>query len=273
MTIQYASDLHLEFGMNSKYMQAYGLSGNGDILLLAGDIGYLERRRSEQNPFFDWCARHFRETVIVPGNHEYYQDPVARAGHQAGIPVDRTLVDYEHKVRDNVRYLNNRSMVIGDVEIFATTLWSIIPPGRYADVEYGMNDCQQILYDGHRLRASDFGVLHGICKEWLADALGKSTARRKVVLTHHCPCTAREFDRYEPGGSLFTAFHIDMLPFIESHDIDAWIYGHTHYNGGSGTVVPSRNPGGTQLLSNQLGYVEFGEDKFGFKDKAMFEWS
>ena len=271
MIIEYASDLHIEFGMNSRYMQTQSLNGGGDVLLLAGDIGYLERRRSEQNPFFDWCADHFRETIIVPGNHEYYRDPVAREGRQNGIPVDRTLVDYEHKVRDNVRYLNNRSMVIGDVEVFATTLWSVISPGCYADVEYGMNDCNQILYEGHRLRAGDFKVLHGICKAWLSDALEKSTAKKKVVLTHHCPSTSPEFDRYEPGGSLFTAFHIDMLPFIESHDIDAWIYGHTHWNGGRGTIIPSMNPVGTILLSNQLGYVELGEDRFGFNDKAMFE--
>ena len=88
MIIQYASDLHLEFGMNSRYMQVYGLAEGGDVLLLAGDIGYLERRRIEQNPFFDWCSRHFREAVIVPGNHEYYRDPIARDGRQDGISVD-----------------------------------------------------------------------------------------------------------------------------------------------------------------------------------------
>lgn len=271
MKIQYASDLHLEFGMNSRYMTVYGLAASGDVLLLAGDIGYLERRRLEQNPFFDWCSRHFKETVIVPGNHEYYQDPVARAGRQDGIPVDGTLVDYEHKVRDNVRYLNNRSMVIDDVEIFVTTLWSVIPPGRYADVEYGMNDCHQILYEGHRLRANDFAALHGTCRSWLAYALQKSTAGKKVVLTHHCPSTAREFDRYEPGSGLFTAFHVDMSEFIAEHDVDCWIFGHTHDNGGSGTVMPSRNPNGTPLLCNQLGYIELNEDRCGFKNDAFIK--
>ena len=140
MIIQYASDLHLEFGMNSRYMQVYGLAEGGDVLLLAGDIGYLERRRIEQNPFFDWCSRHFREAVIVPGNHEYYRDPIARDGRQDGISVEKTLYDYEHKVRDNVRYLNNRSMVIGDIEVFATTLWTVTDPRSYVGIQTGMND-------------------------------------------------------------------------------------------------------------------------------------
>lgn len=270
MIIQYASDLHLEFGMNSRFLQAYGFAEGGDILLLGGDIGYLQRRRIETDPFFDWCSRNFKETVIVPGNHEYYRDPVAREGHQNGIPVDRTLVDYEHQVRDNVRYLNNRSMVIGDVEVFATTLWTITDPRFYVGIQTGMNDCHQIIYDDHRLWADDYTELHGICRTWLAGALEESTARHKVVLTHHCPSTAREFDRYEPSGGLFTAFHVDMYPFIEEHDADVWIYGHTHYNGASGTVIPSRNPNGTKLLCNQLGYVQLYEDQMGFRGDAFF---
>ena len=271
MVIQYASDLHLEFGRNSRYMQERPLSEGGDLLLLAGDIGYLENRRLERNPFFDWCAGHFRETVIVPGNHEYYMDPVARQGHQNGVPVERTLVDYEHKVRDNVRYLNNRSLVVGDVEVFATTLWTVTDPCCYVSIQNGMNDCRQILYRGHRLWADDFTDIHGICRDWLEEALSRSTSVKKVVLTHHCPSASREFDEYDPASGLLTAFHVDMSRFIEEHDVDAWIYGHTHYNGGSGTVLPSKNPKGTRLLCNQLGYVDFGENRFGFRAGALIE--
>ncbi|MBA3900213.1 MAG: hypothetical protein H0X62_08405, partial [Bacteroidetes bacterium] len=34
---------------------------------------------------------------------------------------------------------------------------------------------------------------------------------------------------------------------------DAWIYGHSHTN------TPAFNIGKTQMLSNQLGYVDYGE--------------
>ena len=173
MKIQYASDLHLEFGSNFRYLRANPLAEGGDVLLLAGDVHYLERRRTENDPFFDWCAKHFRETVIVPGNHEYYRDPIARLDRQDGIPVEKTLTDYEYFVRPNVRYLNNRSIVIDDVEVFATTLWTVTDPRCYVGIQTGMNDCRQILFHGHRLWADDFTELHGICRAWLADALDR----------------------------------------------------------------------------------------------------
>ena len=52
--------------------------------------------------------------------------------------------------------------------------------------------------------------------------------------------------------------------FIEEHDIEYWIYGHTHTQDGSGTVFPSKGKG-TKLLCNQLGYVEYNEDMNGFQ--------
>ena len=56
MRIQYASDLHLEFADNWRYLREHPLEVNGDILILAGDIGYLSDQTYHIHPFWDWQA-------------------------------------------------------------------------------------------------------------------------------------------------------------------------------------------------------------------------
>lgn len=73
MKIQYASDLHLEFGENSKWLKSHPMKAEGDILILAGDIGYLGDANYMTHPFWDWASENFKQVIVVPGNHELYK--------------------------------------------------------------------------------------------------------------------------------------------------------------------------------------------------------
>ena len=252
MKIQYASDLHLEFAENRNYIENGGITPVGDILLLAGDVSYLGDQNMMKRHFFDWCAEHFRETFIVPGNHEFYH----------GYDIALTMEDFEFAYRNNVRYLNNKSAVIGDTELFFTTLWTKISPLNLWAIQQGMNDFKYGRLDRAHLFASDVGSLHRRCLAWLGSALMASKAARKIVVTHHCPTLRDEFNNY-PGGVLNTAFQVDLDTFIEHCEADYWIYGHTHYGGGSGSKI-----GKTRLICNQLGYV-FNNEHKAFNDTAI----
>ena len=254
MKIQYASDLHLEFAENRNYIENGGIEPVGDVLVLAGDVSYLGDRKMWKRPFWDWCAEHFRETFIVPGNHEFY----------GGFDIGRTMVDFELEVRPNVRYLNNRSIVLEDTELFFTTLWTKIDPTRLWTVQQGMNDYRYGKLNGRRFCANDVDELHQQCFDWLSGALKASSVPHNVVVTHHCPTLRKEFNSY-PGGALNSAFQVDLDAFIEGSGIEYWVYGHTHYADGSGTKI-----GETILLCNQLGYV-FQNEHLDFDGKAFVE--
>ena len=98
MTIQYASDLHLEFPENAEYLKTNPLEVVGEILVLAGDTIYLGENMHDADWFFDWCSANYKQTYLIPGNHEYY----------GGFPMEKTIENYELQVRDNVSYLNNK---------------------------------------------------------------------------------------------------------------------------------------------------------------------
>lgn len=254
MRIQYASDLHLEFAENRNFIDNGGITPIGEVLVLAGDVSYLCDRKMMKRLFFDWCAEHFRETFIVPGNHEFYH----------GYDIAQTMENYEFAYRDNVRYMNNRSVVIGDTELFFTTLWTRISPLHLWEIQQGMNDFKHGILDGKRFFANDVDGLHECCLHWLETALADSKAAHKIIVTHHCPTMRKEFNGY-PDGVLNTAFQVDFDEFIKRCGADYWIYGHTHYAGGSGIKI-----GETTLLCNQLGYVFYGEQR-AFDGGAVIE--
>ena len=74
MRIQYASDLHLEYKRNWDYLLEHPIEVMGEVLVLAGDIGYLgDDKTYTSHPFWDWASEHYRQVIVVPGNHEFYQ--------------------------------------------------------------------------------------------------------------------------------------------------------------------------------------------------------
>ena len=260
MKIQYASDLHIEFQANRAWLFRLGLQPVVDILVLAGDIAYLGDKQLMHNEYFDWLSDNYEQVLIVPGNHEYY----------GGFELRDTLTDFEYKVRDNVRYLNNKSIVIGYTELFFTTLWSKVPNAYIADIQNGMMDTQLICYKNALLFAGEYNELYNICAGWLKDAVESSMARHKVVVTHHCPTMNPAFNGH-PGSRLNCGFLVDMDGFIIGHpDIDYWIFGHTHYNGNASVAGKGLTIGKTRLLTNQLGYICNDEHK-GFVPTAIIQ--
>lgn len=241
MKIQYFSDLHLEFSSNIEYVQSLPLEVIGDILILAGDCFYLKNTALTRNKLLKWASENFKQVLVVPGNHEFY-------GHS---DIKSRGSSWEWKIRKNVAYYYNKVITIGDTDFILSTMWSNIDPKQKEFIWYYMNDFRQIMYNGRSLTPDDYDKEHAMCLEFIKNAVKKSQAKHKVVVTHHVPSRFCVDPDYK-DSNLASAFTVDLTDFIIDSDIDCWIYGHSHTN-------INVKIGRTRIVSNQLGYVSKGE--------------
>ncbi len=236
MKIQYASDLHLELPRNSRWIKNNPLNVSGDILVLAGDIAYLGTDCTN-NPFWSWCADNYEQTLIVPGNHEYY----------GGFDLKYTLSAWNYELRSSVRYLNNTVVKIGHTSIILSTLWSNIKVENALLIESGITDFHRIRYGGNRLDFAIFNDVHRCSLDYIRNAVSLHANDNIIVVSHHLPSQILVSDRFK-GSKLNDAFSSEHGQWIADSKIAYWIYGHSHTNI-RGKI------GNTEFLSNQLGYV------------------
>ena len=254
MRIQYVSDLHLEFPDNTRWIAEHPLEVCGEVLLVAGDSGYVNMPDYAHHPFWRWASEHYKQVIIALGNHEFYQfaDPSDFPDGMVG------------EIYPNVQYYYNSVVSLGDVDIIVSTLWARILPENMYYTEHGVSDFYRIMYHGHRLSAPDFNAEHERCLTFLKNAVENSHAKTKIVLTHHVPtelCLSPEFQ----GSPVNGAFTVELGNYIANADIDYWVYGHSHRN-------IEAEIAGTKIFSNQLGYISHGEHlKNGFTPGKYFE--
>lgn len=251
MKIQYASDLHLEFPENTLYMERNPLIPLGDILLLAGDISVLNEDY-DRHPFWDWASKHFEQTLVICGNHEFYD----------GYDIGELSPGCIRKIRPNVKLYHNAVVTIGDVDFVLTTLWGIIPWDEAHLIQQRISDFMRIKRNGQPYLALDFNELYYGAVQFLKDAVSQSE-KKKVVVTHHVPTMLCCDPRFK-SSPLNRYFVTEMFDFIFDHPIDYWVYGHSHAN------IPETDVNGTKLLCNQLGYIESGREP-DFNRTVVFE--
>jgi len=255
LELRVVSDLHLEF--ENLYLPE--LAGDNDrILVLAGDIG-LSRKRYSYLPFLKAVHDQFRSIIWIFGNHEFYQDSIARSRNR----VMETLA--AEGIADNIHILENESVVVDDTAILGTTLWTDIDhsnPVTIAAVQSGLNDYAQIrtgsANDPHKRKLSVNNTIsiHKASKAWLIkeSQLQRSRGKKIVVVTHHLPLY-QSIPTELQGDQLNPAYASNMDKEIADIGADLWVHGHTHYSS------DYRVPCGTRVVCNPRGYAGLTENR------------
>ncbi len=251
MVVQYASDLHLEFPENKKFLHDNPIKPIGDILLLAGDIvpfAIMDKHKD----FFSYLSDHFETTFWIPGNHEYYY-----------FDLSMKRGTFIENIKENVHLVNNISVVRNNIRFIFSTLWSSINPANQWKIERSISDFQVIKFKHDRLSADRFNQLHQECLEFITAELQTKTSSKSVVITHHVPTFMSYPEKYK-GDVLNDAFAVELFDLIETSGPDAWVFGHHHSN------APDFTIGKTQMLTNQLGYVKYEEHKY-YRNNSNFD--
>jgi predicted phosphodiesterase len=237
----------MEFYDNSVFLAHGPFKVAGDVLVLAGDTLLLKDLDTyRKHRFFDWCSNNYRETLLIPGNHEYYRDDVANYPDS-----------WEMELRPNVRMMENRSVVVDKTEFILSTLWSYIPMNSWLKLKAGMSDFHLIHYGGKPLTATTYNALHERDLAFIKAAVSASKAEHRVVVTHHVPSCLLVAPEFK-NSSMESGFTVDLTEYIEGSGIDVWVYGHSHRT--IETVI-----GKTRMVSNQIGYVAYGEYRNNFR--------
>lgn len=247
MRIQVLSDLHLE---NAPLGALEDPATN--VVVLAGDI-------ARGSAGLEWALDTFTKPLIyVPGNHEYYE--------QARPALIQKLKRLAHKTQAII--LDRESIIIDRVEFFGATLWSDFE--FYETPELDMAYAQRNVLDFHiieegadelfspMLAATEFTQ----SSAWLDAALSDSSAKNKVVITHHAPSTKSVVSRFA-GSPLNPAFASRLEWLIEKHPIDLWIHGHMH-------TALDYELYGTRVVCNPRGYQPYESDN-GFEPSKIIE--
>jgi predicted phosphohydrolase len=250
LKIQYCSDLHLEFRENNAIDKGNLIPPMGQVLILGGDITLFSEMHRNQD-FFDYISDNFETTYWIPGNHEYYHSD---AHERVGI--------LDESIRSNVHLVNNVTRFHDDVKLIFSTMWTKISLSNARYIESSMNDFRIIKYQGSRLTTELYNKLHEDCLAFLKAEIDSDFEGKTVVTTHHIP-TFKNYPEQFKGDVLNEAFAVELSDYIEQSNIAYWIYGHHHSN------IPDYKIGNTLMLTNQLGYVRYGEHRTFHPDKTI----
>lgn len=241
MKIAIFSDLHCEFG------QTICISAAGaDVIVLAGDC----EKGEESIKFASHLRKQYRVPVVmVGGNHEFYG-----SDYHHMLPSLRKLAKAEE-----VHFLENDCVIVNDVRFIGCTMWTNFSLHGLSKQKEYMKEAGNRISDFHRIKFAGerFQPIHALglfeaSYEWMSKILDQPFAGKTVVITHFAPHMLAKHPKYPVDDPFRPYFISDCTQLMESHSIDLWIFGHTHYS------VDFVLENGIHLVSNQFGYP--GED-------------
>ena len=242
MVIQFASDLHLEFPANRRFLKENPLRPVADILILAGDIMPINQI-DEHAEFLDELSANWKKVIWIPGNHEFY-----------GSDISEYQESFEINVRDNIILTSRTVQSLDHLNIICATFWSHVPAHLNELIKTSLSDFSKIKFEDSFFDIPEYNEMHKEDLSFINSALLEFPREGSinVVATHHVPTFINYPESYG-DQPLNYAFASEQTEIIKKYNPAYWIYGHHHRN------IDSFKIDKTFLITNQLGNVSFEE--------------
>jgi predicted phosphohydrolase len=247
-TIALYSDLHLEL----QYRPTEWLTTVPDILILAGDISYLDRVDLFLVELIDRYSE--LQIVFIAGNHEYYGSQYMQ---KAEDKLKASLVAY-----DRIHFLQCDTVELLNIRFVGCTGWPrMLGLGKEKQrqvcnvVGQSINDFYQIGMGDRPFTTDDCIQLGEQHYKWLEQSLSTpTTCEHTIVITHFAPSFKVANPKY-PIDEMSAYFCASFDDLIQTYQPDIWAFGHTHANF-------DLHMGATRVISNQHGYGQECQSSF-----------
>lgn len=213
------SDLHIKENGNlfSRLPQP-----NKDIpfLIIAGDVGDPFQRSTIE--VYEELKKRFQRILFVRGNHDVYN-------YRSLYEIDKQLNNL------GLDLIQNNSLIIGNVEVIGTTLWTEIPIRH-----------QNIIHYNHGYTWEIVQFLHNQDKDFLKDILEKPKEYQRIVITHFpisFDWAPNNLDHSNP--ICYRYYNTKLDPLLDKADV--FICGHNH-------CFVNKIKNNSLLIENPIGY-------------------
>jgi predicted phosphohydrolase len=246
MKFRLVSDLHIDF---SALVLPETPEDSETVLLIAGDICEGSHRTLLWN-FLDTHCHRFRKIIFILGNY-------GENLYLHSETVQKEVFENYH----NVHFLDNQTLVIGNIAIIGSVLWTDFENGNHT-VMYNAGRCMADYmwirggedYGSNRILPTDIYAEHERAVCYLKSAIKKQKKHGKsiLVLTHHAP-TWQSVSPQFVGDKLNGAFVSDLSEMILDCKPDIWCHGHVH-------SCHDYMVGDTRVICNSRGYRSKKDD-------------